>query len=122
MEVKNLMIGDWYFDKELLKARKFHQLQFAESFGNPTYELFLEPIPLTEEILKANGFDYDWEDGWEYKGKDYEPLIACSPKDNFVSIDYNGCSSEYNISYVHQLQHALRLCGLNNLAENFKLE
>ena len=24
--------------------------------------------------------------------------------------------------YLHELQHALRLCGLNDLADNFKLE
>ncbi|MBQ0088527.1 MAG: hypothetical protein KBT27_04250 [Prevotellaceae bacterium] len=26
------------------------------------------------------------------------------------------------IKYVHELQHALRLCGLNDLADNFKIE
>lgn len=25
-------------------------------------------------------------------------------------------------SYIHELQHALRLCGLNDLADNFKIE
>lgn len=26
-----------------------------------------------------------------------------------------------NIKYVHELQHALKLCGLNDLAKNFKI-
>lgn len=27
-----------------------------------------------------------------------------------------------HIYYVHELQHALRLCGLNELADNFKVK
>jgi len=31
-------------------------------------------------------------------------------------------TTNVRVNYVHQLQHALRLCGLNELANNFKLE
>lgn len=36
----------------------------------------------------------------------------------FVLSTYN----KIEFKYVHQLQHALRLCGLDELADNFKIQ
>ena len=83
-----------------------------------------EPIPLTEETLKANGFcnpKYD-------DGADVEHILAYD-KDGFLCLnkhrDYYYISSKnayIHIKYVHELQHALRLCGLTKLADSFKID
>lgn len=76
------------------------------------------PIPLTPEILEKNGFDIhetlgEWHpsvDGFRFINKySDEPL------------EIDACGLYVEIRYVHQLQHALRLCGLNDLADNFKV-
>ena len=73
----------------------------------------ISPIPLTPEILEKNGFK-------EYDGL-YRLDIAegvfvnadFKSKEPFVSI-HNTCYRATPICrYLHQLQHALRLCGIN---------
>lgn len=70
---------------------------------------FLDPIPLTPEILEKNGFVYNdlpFVQSWEqfglslYLGGDgYR--INCGQNVAMV------------IDSIHQLQHALKLCGIN---------
>ena len=77
----------------------------------------ISPIPLTTEILKKNG----WKDAefWcEYQ--DGKNTIQCCLPDMRGRI--NGIEIEhFKCEYVHQYQHLLRLCGLNELADNFKV-
>lgn len=136
MRAKELMIGDWVQSSFHKEPVRISSIKTSDGYGwvlNDADEWHykdlqyksdasLSPIPLTEDMLIANGFIYDSEDGWEYCGKNYEPLIGYYPKDKFFSIDYNGCSSEHKIAYVHEYQHVLRLCGLNDMADNFKIE
>ena len=83
----------------------------------------LDPIPLTPEILEMNGMHL-------YNRKTNDFREECNHCDCFdedeewrleLSLDYNGKirwsinGDEYTIiplDYVHQLQQALRLCGI----------
>lgn len=77
-----------------------------------------EPIPLTEEIFKANG--WMCSNGW-FERNDVNFFIAkCVDKYKLCPIFH--MKSFATIAYVHELQHALRLCGLSELADNFKIE
>ena len=79
----------------------------------------IEPIPLTEEILVKNGF--------EKCHNDEAPVEECyffrlfNKQCGWLDIDAFGLEEELgaeftyndvNINYVHQLQHLLRLCGI----------
>lgn len=79
-----------------------------------------EPIPLTEEILKANG----WK--WRSKGCIRSMRLFDEEGHSIMTLTYGKLMSigghEIEIEYVHQLQQALRLCGLTELADNFKIE
>lgn len=79
----------------------------------------IRPIPLTAEILEKNGFEKAMP-----KIEYYDMLVAGkqlvvekSPARWYVR--YGGCSNY--VYKVHELQHALRLCGLTDLADNFKV-
>ena len=112
--------------------------------ANDYYRDFqVKSIPLTPEILEKNGFDpetfltAEWERKVyfkEFPGCVVEP--ADSGKYIFGTTKYwsktysDGSPIEwgtmyesriYNLRYVNELQHALRLCGLNELADNFKV-
>lgn len=83
----------------------------------------LEPVPLIPEILKANGFEQSVDDEDKYCFEDSSIIFKHNGKYLF-SASINGSKGILYLcaNYVHELQHALRLCGLNELADNFRLE
>ena len=91
-----------------------------------------QPIPLTNDILRNN----DWRERPLVLSLDYSVLSYNFVKDegdthleikrDTLIIWFNYEKGLYAdiiipIKYVHQLQHALRLCGLDELADNFKV-
>ena len=102
-----------------------------------------EPIPLTPEILEQNGFSLDTFLTAEWGRKVYFkefPGCVVEPADSgkyifgttkYWSKTYSdgspidwGTMYEsriYNLQYVHTLQHALRLVGLSEIADKFKV-
>ena len=106
----------------------------------------IEPIPLTPEILEKNGWHFSvvtkvptGEDGyWVYEEGGIElllhfpirpiaGLLRISNKSGLLRIFDKWLIRRMpdfmwkDTLYVHELQHALRLCGLNELADNFKV-
>ena len=103
----------------------------------------IEGIPITPEILKKNdwywGFTSDeknfkscvmgaFEPHWVYdKGEREISLYFDKDTDGGAlriadqrfnrRLDFFWCDT----LYVHELQHALRICGLNELTDNFKV-
>ena len=126
------MIGDWVtFEDEPLRVQHIYNNGYDDVVAK-TMEEFLDedgvtfeeiedvpsaycsPIPLTPEILEKNGWWYEIEDMWLH-----DEVSFCIEK-------WNGKFQCYDISQiklysVHQLQQILRLCGLNELADNFKV-
>lgn len=71
----------------------------------------LKPIMITKEILKANGFEEDPEDGTMcWRNKELEEVTW---RGTILKIDSLSASLELvSCMYLHQLQHALKLCGI----------
>ena len=88
----------------------------------------IRPIPLTPEILKKNGFcfvkssdrDTVWNGWWIYEN--LELGTCCLDREDNWPCCINIDDMNINCEYVHQLQHALRLCGIGDLADNFKIQ
>lgn len=136
MKATELMIGDWVKIKGHLGYDKVREI--ARDNGMQWYISFacsaslfraygFEPVPLTTEILKKNGFcfvkssdrDTVWNGWWIYKG--LELGTCCLDREGNWPCCINIVDSNIECKYVHQLQHALRLCELDELADNFKL-
>ena len=83
----------------------------------------LEPIPLTPEMLKASGFEHSADDEDRYTFED-STIIFKHDTEYMFSASVNGSKGMLFLcaNYVYELQRALRLCGLNELADNFRLE
>ena len=79
-----------------------------------------EPILLTPEILKKNGWKYhkNLENLMEMKVDEDACFRWINGHGGFSN--QNGCYM-YDFKYVHTLQHLLRYYGLNELADNFKV-
>lgn len=69
------------------------------------------PIILDESILIQNNFNPEIVSWWR-------PSEGDSFKIAIMNNDTSLCAK---VKYVHELQHALRLCGLSELAENLKI-
>ena len=81
-----------------------------------------QPIPLTPEILEKNGFIKVNSQRYDYGYPDTDCYVKVNPKKNMIHVNgRNANSNLYSHSFVHQIQQALRLCGLNKIADNFKL-
>lgn len=112
MKSNELMIGDWVICKDYPMIPSLIKLK-AEHFVRSLCEF--EPIPLTAEILEKNGFVVEPRYCYD------EPLQYCEIVDG-LWINISGENYfEGKLEYVHELQHALRLCGLTELADNFKV-
>ena len=74
-------------------------------------------IPLTPEILEKNG----WEHNGIFMDKRIDGNIYFSWSDEFGAELYQNNYYMCYCKYVHTLQHALRLCGFGELADNFKV-
>lgn len=117
------MIGDWVFNENTPckvfsiwnKGIGVRNVDLAYEVEGVWVFMELSPIPLTAEILEKNGcIMVDKGDYGEWHIKE-NPNIPLWQHTEFVI--FGGIE----IHFVHELQHALRLCGLNDIADNFKI-
>lgn len=72
---------------------------------------YLHPIPITPEILKANGWERNEEDEYmEYYG---DPTSGIAHTKGTYHYRLESPEASVVCYFVHQLQHALRLAGVN---------
>ncbi len=130
MDYKDLQINDWVYLSEAAKYAmqvasidKYEcSLDFEGNAGDPFLAIYGEggiaPIPLTEEMIALNG----WRAGVEgdyYLGGGFEFLEWRTDSKAFY---LNNAPLPYELEWVHQLQHILRLLGYNDIADNFKIK
>ena len=142
IDCRSLMIGDWLFYRGQYNAFPFRVEQITKkkvgyhAEPNETRMHYLrlcecQPIPLTSEILEKNGFEKTQIHGEKqddiFQCFDGEIIIEVGIYDpNFILIHYRyktpdeinsgELSSIVKVDggkfYLHELQHALRLCGI----------
>ncbi|MBR4857241.1 MAG: hypothetical protein IKU94_11545 [Bacteroidaceae bacterium] len=123
MKANELMIGDWVKVVSCplpLKVRSVedgkiglcHSVLWNNSIGwtridvpSSTYEVDVDPIPLTDEILQKNfpEFEQGYTVGWFPNNVGYQIEWYGDLEDNEIIMKHVGS--------VHQLQHILRLVG-----------
>ena len=116
MKTTELMIGDKVMVKVLSQIPNTYVLH-TWTANDYSRDIQVKPIPLTSEILEKNGWK---DDGLWYEYQDDTSTIqSCLPDMRGI---INGIEiKEFQCKYVHQYQHLLRLCELNELADNFKV-
>ena len=124
------MIGDWVSIKgEPHKVSYLAPFDFGDARlavisndydGNPYLDV--EPIPLTGEILKANGFQYGSHEYTYWPDEDGAEAPFNILQSNRYGLRIDIRYRVVTLHYVHELQHALRLCGLTEFADNFTIE
>jgi hypothetical protein len=143
IKIEELSIGDWvnvlnyHWDGRpytgqvngITKKHGTYYLQFGSALSAEIDRC--KPIPITKEILEKNGFRLKEEAELctEYVSGDEHSIITyVFYKESIYDIDtLLDCQVGYvggldwihhcHVKYVHELQHALRLCGINKTIE-----
>lgn len=125
MKAEELMQFDWVRLADDNTPKQVDWIRSGEVglFWNRTVTPpYLEPIPLTAEILEKNGFKKCEDGAWslfQYKENGENALyqIYWSEDPLYLEISsYTSQTGEFNrmgIRFVHELQHALKLCGID---------
>ena len=121
MTAKELMIDDWVYNTHNRQNEQVAEIGsgLVMLAYNDMYEYDeIEPIPLTDTILKANGFEYHHKN---FAALSYEHPFQLGmvewPDENGIGSWMIG--DLFKIRYVHELQHAMKLCGID---KEIKLE
>lgn len=132
MKANELMIGDWvlvpnrnnYENEKIVAIPINTQIEVGGNcLINP---MACKPIPITYEILEKNGFernerfDYNICAFFSFPDSDFTERTGFGIERR-NNIYYITDHSLMPIQYVHELQRALRLCGLTEIANNFKI-
>lgn len=72
----------------------------------------IDPIPLTPEILKKNGWKRDKLVPYIYGQEAHYIEVICTPNSEWVYVTFKG-ETIHRIKYVHELQHILWALGLD---------
>ena len=138
MKTEELSIGDWvnvpnyYWDESpyvgqvdgIVKRHGTYYLQFSDAFSAEIDRC--EPIPITPEILVRNGFsgemyailkidEHIWLEYYYHKHRLRKWWRGIDEWNNHAEV--NEVPFECQCHYVHELQHALRLCKLTKEIE-----
>lgn len=145
MKANELMVGDWVcYSKANNYYTRINEIRHTEVPLNDQWyiegmrsdndkispnavEYFavetLSPIPLTAEILEKNGFDISDKEVMQYHFEEDGEKYHFSLRQMY---DKDGKPHGYSfyafnvltlLDYVHELQHALRLCGIKKEIE-----
>jgi len=130
MNVEELMLGDWVYGYDgewkpvcVKQIMGFHpSIVAVHTYGYQPDQI--KPIPITPEILEANGWvhyhpynkkaEYWQLRGWVdvnikvNRGHFFFSIYGKPFKETFFRPHFTA-----HLRYVHELQHALRLCGLD---------
>ena len=127
MKTTELMIGDWVISNKRGKNEIVKVVSFdgginccwigADCFLGLVACEDLSPISLTPEILEKNG----WKHDGIFMDKRIDENTCFSWPDRLGAVLYRNNYHMCDCKYVHTLQHALRLCELDELADNFKI-
>ena len=128
MKANELMIGDKVVVKVLSQIPGTYVLH-TWTANDYSRDIQVKPIPLTAEILEKDGWERDIDKEWEYNNSHILPHYCYQWEKQNVKIEMYAGLEGFTISLiigrrfyaVHELQHVLRLYGLDELADNFKI-
>lgn len=117
LNCESLMIGDWVYDgNSIAQVTSITCDGIIETTHNQSSNIeLIQPIPLTVEILEKNGFvkDEKKDNMYYWNWGVIDDCISYDKETSKVRIFYvSGLTFVKILQYVHELQHALRLCGI----------
>ncbi len=115
------MINDWVFDKRVKLNTQVIKIGLWDIQGAIHLDShhcdFFEPIPLTEEILKKNGFVSCSNNRYMNMSNGVDIIF----RKNYIRVCVGSNKIDIRNKGVHSFQQILRLLDKRELADNFKI-
>lgn len=124
LTASDLMVGDWVrinYRNKVVQVTEIVDKAIGTTAISPLSEDEFEPILLTPEILEKNGFTKELRLYYWVQEKDGETTAGVYywVDEKYVNIaGYEDDGVTISCPYVHILQHALKICGID---KNIKL-
>ena len=121
IDIKELSVGNWVkFPHGIDKIDELCRWanSAATATNRPVSAENLEPIEITPEILEKNGWKFHAAMSDYVLAEDYYSIIINEVTDGLYRFKIFGeeiinITEIIHASYIHQLQNALTLCGIN---------
>ena len=128
MKATDLMINDWVnSDFGIFQIKEIFDDAVRDNRGNDYEFDCIHPILLTGEILKSNGFELVSDSDISNAFVDTYDLFECKIISKTIYVYYCKKRKDYSlhsvdciinhVKYVHELQHAMRVCGVEKEIE-----
>ena len=121
MDVRDLQLLDWLIWDDVtpcqVTAIGCDYIETTKCGITLAESHLLKGVPLTDEILKKN---FPSTTNWYFIGTNKFCFRIDKYKDKwdlYFGRDGKGTNLQIKISYVHELQHAMRLCGIDKEIE-----
>lgn len=137
MRAEDLMVGDWVIctypsinkPVKVIEIKTVSDEELKVVINDNGIRLvfrrtYIDPIPLTPEILEKNGFIKRYNYQWKYRDNSCTIVISIAPQIEIdgemlgtppINVILEGALFNINMTSdmcVHQLQHAINLCGI----------
>lgn len=134
LKVTDLMVGDWVMSfgapHKIIGVRTdmfepHIKTDMSDTWYEEGIENLLEPIPLTPEILEKNGFEtkkiMPFEQEFEHR-VGVDGRVELDNRSEYIHSNNTwamyirgdrGFTSYIELSFLHEIQHALKLCKIN---------
>ena len=128
MKIEELSIGDFLLftdgDCAVRVEELYNDAQLlisdGDSISEPVHLTHLHPIPLTPEILEKNGWSEfsDYHNSWKLDIASDKRVWMFKNSHDWTfqvmnwGLGYNHSVAKAYIKHIHELQHALRLAGI----------
>ena len=129
---KGLMIGDYYYDhlKDVYRRVTLNTFHMIMIVNGGDLHIGTEPILLTKDMLEKNGFHIGnvvaikrW--GGSEDGDVFDYVVTCDfcmdGVFKYIHIRAPHIELGMPLEGVNEFLHVLRLCGLGEMADDFKL-
>jgi hypothetical protein len=129
IDVKNLMVGNWIYLSDPEDRENTREISYidevcrdcirVEDFGDFFEDIYLEPIPVTVDMLKRIGFEEDfalarfyryWDKDYKYK-LDVDEGYTNSGKKWSIHIDNGDCATigSGEFDHIHELMNLVKV-------------
>ena len=119
MKATELMIGDWVLYKSDRIENAFlvqiTQGMFCDELVRWSYRF--EPISLDSEIMNKFGFECSYDDYHQWYIETNHNNLWLEQSRTEPHTYFMRVFNDLKVRYVHELQHVLRLCGIEKTIE-----
>lgn len=123
VSVRGIDADNIFKEKHLVGSATCLPVNSEDGFTYGVWVEYLEPIPITTEILEKNGFKRTKRYNYIYKDNYCEVRVSIVPKlkianivivESHINVGIRGALFDINMnmSAIHELQQAMRLLGI----------